>query len=58
MEARVSRLALNGGDPIRSEPFPQRGHVGAEEKVAVDALFEEAMATGVAPGYNGPEETA
>ena len=54
----MSRLALNGGDPIRSEPFPQRGHVGAEEKVVVDALFEEAMATGVAPGYNGPEETA
>ena len=54
----MSRLALNGGDPVRSEPFPQRGHVGAEEKAAVDALFDEAVATGVAPGYNGPEETA
>jgi dTDP-4-amino-4,6-dideoxygalactose transaminase len=29
-----------------------------EEKAAVDALFDEADATGVAPGYNGREEEA
>jgi dTDP-4-amino-4,6-dideoxygalactose transaminase len=28
------------------------------EKAAVDALFDEAVATGVAPGYNGREEEA
>jgi dTDP-4-amino-4,6-dideoxygalactose transaminase len=29
-----------------------------EEKAAVDALFDRAIATGEPPGYNGPEETA
>jgi len=54
----VSELAVDGGDPVRSDPFPQRGHVGVEEKAAVDALFDEAIVTGVAPGYNGETENA
>ncbi len=50
--------ALYGGPPTRAKPFPSRGHIGAEEKAAVDALFDAAIASGVAPGYNGAEETA
>lgn len=56
--ADVDRLAVHGGPRLRPEPFPQRGHVGTEEQEAVDALFERAIATGVAPGYNGEEENA
>ncbi len=53
-----AELAINGGPPLRARPFPARGHVGTEEKAAVDALFDRAIAEGAAPGYNGPEETA
>lgn len=44
--------------PPRSKPFPARGHIGEEERNAVIALFDEAIATGNAPGYNGREEEA
>ncbi|MDF1513312.1 MAG: DegT/DnrJ/EryC1/StrS family aminotransferase [Anaerolineae bacterium] len=52
------QLAINGGDPVRTTPFPERGHVGVEEKAAVDALFDHASASGTAPGYNGDQEMA
>ena len=58
MRKALDSLALYGGPPVRREPFPERGHVGAEEKAAADALFDRAMATGIAPGYDGDEETA
>ncbi|MBN1878443.1 MAG: DegT/DnrJ/EryC1/StrS family aminotransferase [Anaerolineae bacterium] len=51
-------LALHGGTPIRTAPFPNRGHIGAEEKAAVAALFDAAIESGIAPGYNGAEEIA
>ncbi len=51
-------LALHGGPRLRESPFPARGHIGLEEKAALVALFDEAIATGSAPGYNGDEETA
>jgi dTDP-4-amino-4,6-dideoxygalactose transaminase len=51
-------LAVFGGPRLRTAPFPERGHIGHEEKAAVDALFEQAIATGVAPGYNGDQETS
>ncbi|MGC9349634.1 MAG: DegT/DnrJ/EryC1/StrS family aminotransferase [Anaerolineae bacterium] len=54
----MEKLALEGGSPVRATSFPARAHIGAEEKAAVDALFDEAIATGVAPGYNGREEEA
>ncbi|MBC8444559.1 MAG: DegT/DnrJ/EryC1/StrS family aminotransferase [Chloroflexi bacterium] len=57
-QERPAQLALYGGPRVRSEPFPSRGHVGAEEKAAVDALFDRAIADGTAPGYNGEQETA
>ena len=55
---RLGKLAVHGGPCLRAEPFPQRGHVGQEEKAAVDALFDSAIASGVAPGYNGDQETS
>lgn len=51
-------LALHGGARLRPTPFPQRGNIGLAEKAAIDALFDRAIETGVAPGYNGDEESA
>ncbi len=28
-----THLARDGGPKVRSEPFPARGHIGAEEKI-------------------------
>lgn len=50
-------LAINGGVKTVST-LPGRFHFGKEEKAAVDALFDNAVETGNAPGYNGPEEEA
>jgi perosamine synthetase len=55
---KLSCLAVNGGSRLRTEPFPARGSIGWEEKFAVDAVFEQAIKTGSAPGYNGEEEEA
>jgi dTDP-4-amino-4,6-dideoxygalactose transaminase len=46
-----------GSSSGSSQPFPQRGSIGAEEYAAVGALFERAIREGSAPGYNGEEET-
>lgn len=54
----MTTLAIDGGTPVRRKPFPARGHIDAEEKAAVDALFDRAIATGEPPGYNGDEENA
>jgi len=51
-------LALDGGARLRPTPFPPRGNIGLEEKAAVDALFDQAITTGIAPNYNGDEENA
>ncbi len=53
-----NELALHGGARLRSAPFPQRGNIGLEEKAAINALFDHAIETGIAPGYNGDEENA
>jgi perosamine synthetase len=55
---QASHLAFYGGSKLRVEPFPPRGLIGIEEKNAVDALLEEAIHQGLAPGYNGLEEEA
>ena len=52
----AARLALQGGPKVRTAPWPTRHLIGQEEKSAVDALFDRAIATGNASGYNGPEE--
>jgi dTDP-4-amino-4,6-dideoxygalactose transaminase len=51
------KLAMNGGEKAVPE-LPGRFHFGKEEKAAIDALFDNAIKTGNAPGYNGPEEEA
>jgi perosamine synthetase len=53
-----NELAVNGGQKVRDKPFPGRYLIGAEEKAAVDALFDKAIAGGDAIGYNGEEEQA
>ena len=57
-EKALAELAVNGGPMTRTDPWPERGHVGEEEKRAVDALFDETIATGRAFGYGGPTEEA
>jgi len=54
----VPKLAVDGGTPIRSTPFPSRHLFGEEEKAAAVAVFDRAIESGVAFGYNGPEEQA
>ncbi|MCX6050361.1 MAG: DegT/DnrJ/EryC1/StrS family aminotransferase, partial [Chloroflexi bacterium] len=53
-----SQLAHYGGPKLRVEPFPARGHIGAEEKAAVDAFLDEVIESGVLPSYDGAEESA
>ncbi len=50
--------AIDGGPKIRSKPWLPRKLLGQEEKAAVDALFDKAIASGNAFGYNGAEEEA
>ncbi|MDD5596881.1 MAG: DegT/DnrJ/EryC1/StrS family aminotransferase [Victivallaceae bacterium] len=52
-----SKLAINGGKKAAPQ-LPNRFHFGKEEKAAIDKLFNAAIQTGNAPGYNGPEEEA
>jgi dTDP-4-amino-4,6-dideoxygalactose transaminase len=52
----MTTLAIDGGPKVRTSPFPTRGLIGVEEKTAVDALFDQAIASGNAFGYNGPAE--
>lgn len=55
---RLCQLALHGGERLRPEPFPERGLLGLEEKAAVDALLDRAIASGIAPIYSGADEEA
>jgi perosamine synthetase len=52
----LSDLAINGGPKVRVDPWPERGQLGIEEKEAVDALFDESIATGRPFDYDGPAE--
>ncbi|MBN1671777.1 MAG: DegT/DnrJ/EryC1/StrS family aminotransferase [Kiritimatiellae bacterium] len=54
----VAELAVNGGPKVRPDPFPGRHMLGVEEKAAVAALFDAAIASGNAFGYNGAAEEA
>ena len=55
---RTRRLALHGGEKVCKSPWPERALIGEEEKQAVVALFDEAIASGKPIGYNGPQEEA
>jgi hypothetical protein len=52
----MTTLAIDGGPKTRTTPFPTRSLIGEKEKAAVDALFDQAIASGNAFGYNGPPE--
>jgi dTDP-4-amino-4,6-dideoxygalactose transaminase len=54
----MPQLAVDGGDPIRTTPFPARHLFGEREKAAAIALFDQAIDSGTVFGYNGPEEQA
>ncbi len=51
-------LAIDGGKPVRSTPMPARRLFGEKEKQAAVELFDQAIRTGEAFGYNGPQEQA
>ncbi len=51
-----SRLAISGGAPVRTAPMPPRHLFGEAEKAAAMRLFDQAIESGNAFGYNGPEE--
>lgn len=55
-QSKSKRLAIDGGKPVRSEPWPARALFGQEEKAAAVALFDEAIAKGKAFGYGGEQE--
>jgi perosamine synthetase len=52
------KLAIDGGTKTRTAPWPKRHLFGVEEKQAAIDLFDQAIASGEAFGYNGPEEAA
>ena len=55
------KLAIDGGEPIRKKKMwlaPVRGLIGEEEKAAAMRVFDEAIESGQAFGYNGKYEQA
>ena len=52
------KLAVHGGEQVRTKAWPTRGHVGVEEKAAVDALFDATIKSGNPIGYGGEQEDA
>jgi dTDP-4-amino-4,6-dideoxygalactose transaminase len=50
------KLATDGGPPVRSTPMPPRANIGKEEKAAAMKVFDQAISSGNAFGYNGPFE--
>ena len=57
-QSAAAELAVNGGPKTRTRPFPTRHLFGEAEKAAAVALFDQAIQTGNAFGYGGPEEEA
>ncbi len=58
MTTHKDTLALDGGTPIRPTPWPSRHLFDNAEKQAVIDLFDQAIGSGNAFGYNGPVEAA
>ena len=51
-------LAIDGGTPVRSTPFPSRAPIDSRERDAVLELFDDAIGAGEAIGYQGDAEEA
>lgn len=57
MDIKIAKkLAINGGQPIRSKPMPTRALIGEEEKAIAMKIFDEAIVSGSAFGYGGAYE--
>jgi len=54
--ASTEQLAVNGGKPTRTAPWPARHLYGIEEKQAAVRLFDKCIESGGIIGYNGEEE--
>lgn len=54
----LNRLAINGGEKVRTAPWPPRRLFTEEEKQAVAALFDRCIKSGSVFCYNGAEEEA
>ena len=54
----MSALAVAGGAPTRTEPWPVRRLFGEAEKAAAVKLFDRCLETGGVFSYNGAEEDA
>lgn len=52
------KLAVMGGSPVRTAPWPARRLFDDAEKEAAVRMFDAAIASGEAFGYNGEEEEA
>ena len=52
----MNKLAIDGGKPVRTDPMPKRRLFVEEEKKAAMKVFDEAITSGEAFGYNGPHE--
>ena len=58
MTSKDKRLALHGGPAVLKTPLPPRGHIGTDEKEAVNAYFDRVIDSGTLNAYQGAEETA
>ena len=56
MQSKLGQLAINGGPSIIKGALKNRFNIGTEERDAVLAMFDKAIETGQAPGYNGEQE--
>ena len=54
----LEALAVQGGSPVRTRPWPERFLFGQAEKDAAMRMFDQAIASGKAFGYSGAEEDA
>lgn len=52
------KLAFEGGTPVRNVPWPARRLFGEQEKQAAIRVFDEAIESGAAFGYEGAHEQA
>jgi len=50
------KLAIDGGNPVRTKPWPARALIGKEEKDIAIKVFDEAIKSGEAFGYSGEYE--
>jgi perosamine synthetase len=54
----TNKLAIDGGKPLRNKPLPPRSLITEAEKTAAIAVFDEAISSGNAFGYDGKHEQA